>query len=472
MRAQPDAETVKDMAEAGAIPPLVAEVLKADRGYVLVVMGEPGAGKTLLAREIFRTFPESHLIITSSESVDEYRRSLQSTEEWERRCTIVDQPGQLTSDTLRSNDLDVLLGTISAAEGEAIESPTIIIDSLTHLLGDYPPALQEDIQRALTSAARSGNRRLVLVADNAQDDQLRATLLRAADGIVSLTRMREEDRAYRVMRIHKLRGATVDQDEFLFTLHGGRFKYIPWYRHRFPAITIGREPIRDASKRHVSTGSRGLDNLLHGGFQKGMVNLIEIDSMTSPYVETLYIPFLSNQLQLGRGVVVVLPEGWSQERLVRGLSYFVEREAVNNQMIFFGRHYVSSSSNVRTLDDDPQRTLQELRYEVHQLARRFGQDVTQFISLDTLENMYGSHDAAGMMAEMAASLAETSTTTVAVLTRHQEVLCSRVPHTVHIVVRQLCGVIALYGSNPRTGFLVLTPRLETGFLDYDLVPVV
>jgi len=458
--------------EVGALPPSIVDILGQDRGYVILVNGKPGVGKTMLAQEIARTFPDTFTIITSSENTANYKQVLtQVHPEWDRHHAAVPFWRSDLGDDMSRLSLSEQLSTLTGKTVQLDGYDIIVIDSWTDFLAPYELAKRSELEHALTETARRERKRLVLISDCSEDNPCSSGTLRAADGVVTLNRLREEQRVYRRIIIEKMRGVPIEQDEFLFTLHGGRFTYIPWYQHRYPAITVEREPISDPSKDMISTGSRSLDRVLGGGFQKGALNLVELESITAPYLETLYIPFLSNQLQLGRPVIIVLPEGWSSERFVHGLSHFVDKKTIDECVVFFGRQALGRIGNVRPISDDPSKTLQEIRYEANQLARRFDKEVTEFFALDALENKFGPVKTTGMVAEITASLPETETATIMVLGRQQTISSSSLPHSVHIVVREICGVIGIYGISPKTGFLALRPRLTGGFLDYDLLPV-
>jgi hypothetical protein len=274
------------------------------------------------------------------------------------------------------------------------------------------------------------------------------------------------------MTIEKMRSMPLTQDTFLFTLNNGRFTYVPWHVHQFPPITVEREPIDDPSPDRISTGNRSLDGILGGGFKKGMLSLIEVENLAAPYLETIYIPFLSNHLQLKRPAVILLPEGWSPDQFTNGLSHFVDSKLVENQVVFFGRHALGKFENVRTVDDDPWKTLQEIRYEATQLERQFNAEATELFSLDTLENKYGVTDVKGMMAEITASLPATNRATVSILGQQQSLKSGSIAYGVHLRVQELSGVLSVCGVNPRTNYLAVRPLLSKGFLDYELVPIV
>jgi hypothetical protein len=334
------------------------------------------------------------------------------------------------------------------------------------------PEREYEILQSLIYASRKEGKKLVLVSEADLREPTIRKLEHSTDAIIRLEKLSENQRMYRQMSIEKMRSRSISQDTFLFTLDQGYFSYIPWHKHQFPPIMVEREPIVDPSKDKISTGNRALDGILGGGFEKGMLSLIEVENLAAPYLETVYIPFLSNHLQLGRPAVILLPEGWSPDRFMHGLSHFVDAECVEKQVVFFGRHVLGSHENVRSIDDDPWKTLQEIRYEATQLEREFGTQATELFSLNTLENKYGITDVKGIMAEITAALPKTLRATVTILSRKQELKAGSIAHSIHLRVQELSGVLSIFGVIPRTNFLAVRPMLSKGFLDYDLIPIV
>ncbi|MHA1638300.1 MAG: hypothetical protein ACTSUB_09845, partial [Candidatus Thorarchaeota archaeon] len=219
-------------------------------------------------------------------------------------------------------------------------------------------------------------------------------------------------------------------------------------------------------------GNASLDDVLKGGFMKGHLSLIEVDNIAVPYVETICIPFLSNHLLLGKPALVVLPEGWSPENFTSSLTHFIDEKLVYDQVVFFGRQILGQKKNVRAIDSDPWKTLQEMRYESGQLERKFKKEVAEFIALDTLENKYGASNVRSFVAEVSAALPRSNKVTIAILSKHQLVKCEAIANHIHLRVQEISGVLSICGINPRTNFLAVTPIHSAGYLDYDLLPIV
>ena len=453
------------MSARGAIPPSLRDVLDTDAGYVITITGMPGTGKSLLVHEIFREFDRSHLILSNAEATTHAKNQLASLPNWEKRHNVAHFWRNLDLSQLHkaslSEQMTKLVGQSSQPDFEIL-----IIDSWCDFLMPIDESQRYEVQQSLIFATRAQDKRLVLVTE-----EHNPSLFHSSDAIINLERLRQDQRMYRQLNIEKMRSKPVSQDTFLFTLNSGRFSYIPWHIHKFPPITVEREPIVDPTLEHISTGNRSLDNVIGGGFQKGGLSLIEVENLAAPYLETICIPFLSNHLQQGRPAVILLPEGWSPDRFSRGLSHFVGSDMVENQVVFFGRHILGKQDNVRAIDEDPYKTLQEIRYESTQLEKEFGSPATELFALDTLENKYEVPEVKGIMAEITAALPESQRAVAAILSKQQALKSGAIAHSIHLRVQELCGVLSVCGVIPRTNFLAVSPILSKGFLDYELIPI-
>lgn len=461
------------MSACGALPPELCNALSSSRGYIVVIEGDPGTGKSLLAQEILRLYEKSFLVLTDTENVmDAQEKMACRLDNWKERHLVAKQCYSTKGATSFGPTFQELITKLVGFEAQIENYDIIVVDSWSRLVESMDVDQTKEIQRMLIRAARDEAKKLVLITEKERNRQDILQLLHSADAIISLRREHDEERMYRQLMIEKLRSMPIQQDTYLFTLDHGYFTCIPYYVHQYPAITVEREPIEDPSPDRISTGNGSLDVFTKGGFMKGTLSLIEVENLAAPYLDAIYIPFLSNHLQLGRPALIVLPEGWSPERLTSGLSRFIDPDRVDKQVVFFGRQAMGKKKNVKSIDNDPWKTLQEIRYEANQLEAQFGLKATQLFALDTLENKYSAGVVREMMAELTAALPSTNRVTLTILSRQQSINSESISSSTHIRVLELCGVLNLYGVNPRTGYFAVRPILSGGFLDYDLLPVV
>ena len=172
--------------------------------------------------------------------------------------------------------------------------------------------------------------RFVVVTERREQTDLDYLL----DGVVVLRRKYHEGRVVREIELKKLRGVSIMQSRFLFTLDSGRFRYLPPFKTSVNGEgqdQVG-SPIEQKGKLY-STGSASLDLLLGGGFRKGSFNLLEAENDVPDEVKTLFLrTLLSNFVNTGHSVLYVPFVGVSVEELAEMLpnlsSQTIERSIV------------------------------------------------------------------------------------------------------------------------------------------------
>jgi len=95
------------------------------------------------------------------------------------------------------------------------------------------------------------------------------------DGVIELRREIIDEAVLRKMILHKLRGCSIEQPEYLFTLKDGRFRVFESFSYEPPEKPRLFEPLEDPDENHFSSGSRSLDEIFGGGFPKGSTVLLD-----------------------------------------------------------------------------------------------------------------------------------------------------------------------------------------------------
>src|SRR5439155_23635031 len=101
------------------------------------------------------------------------------------------------------------------------------------------------------------------------------TLYQLADAIVVLHQRVIDDRRVRELAIRKLRGVPIRQERYLFTLAGGRLRYLEPFAFTLPERTSMFRPLANTAT-HMSTGSRDIYALRRAGVPRGPTVLLEI----------------------------------------------------------------------------------------------------------------------------------------------------------------------------------------------------
>ncbi len=307
-------------------PPELLRFFTQERGRVLLVRGDPGAGKTLFAvqaLDVLRRYGGDVLYVTTRVDTDTvYQNYLRGTTDLSRSnvLDVSQDPFDVDvalADEFGANrfDPEAFLEWLRAV-GDVSQPLTVAFDSWElverHLRSQTRGTDALDPGELVTrtaTLARRNDVRIILITEEAEQTNLDYVV----DGVVELRASHGSGgRPERELLFEKLRGVRIANRTRPFTLSGERFRV-------FTAVGLsgsdsdvsgsGRQPI-DNSKTTFSTGIGGLDTMLDGGYDRGSVVHFELgpdlsrDAWSLPCLATAR-NFLAHEL----GVAVVpLPE--------------------------------------------------------------------------------------------------------------------------------------------------------------------
>jgi circadian clock protein KaiC len=279
---------------------------------VLVIAGEPGAGKTILTLQLLfhRARQGQHCLYftTLSEPALKLIRYTQLFDFF---------APQLLDEQLRFADLGATLRAQGAAAAlaevservAAAEPDLVAIDSfkvLHDLLGG--PATSRAWVYDLAVQLAGWGATTLLVGEYAPEELLTLPEFAIADGILRLTNERHALTSVRMLEVHKLRGAAYVSGRHFFEITRAGLAVYP--RVRTPEVPDAPAP---ASTRRVASGVAGLDALLHGGVPEASATLVQGGSGTGKTL--LGLEFLVHGAQRGEpGLLLTLEEMPAQLR--------------------------------------------------------------------------------------------------------------------------------------------------------------
>ncbi len=267
------------------IPDDIKTALEQSYGFVLLIKGHAGTGKTTLALEILREV-NNPIYISTRVKVPYLYKQFPWIEDSLAKESIVDATTfdltpSLSSlmdentflESLKLKDLPDFLKILFLKMD--VKAPgTIVIDSW-----DAIAALAEGrwgkkesfLTNYILDLVKQRNYNLIFILEKEEESYLDYL----ADGIICLSKsVYETDKTIRRLHPLKLRGVAISQPAYLFTLNRGRFtSFLPTKRTDLkppPKITI----VPDENGR-FSSGIPDIDSLLNGGFVKGQVILHE-----------------------------------------------------------------------------------------------------------------------------------------------------------------------------------------------------
>ncbi len=467
-----------------AIPLEIIDAIHKKFGFVLLIKGNAGTGKTTLALEILK-IAKNPIYISTRVSPEFLYEQFPWVKEFLPPSNIYDATQtyfpSLKSDKKKkfqdihfdnvSNFIEILFEYF-----QQMDEPTLVIDSWDAILGyRYPETVQEEkFSNLITELVRKTNVKLILVAENPEVSFLDFMV----DGLLINRDERVENRRVRVIELAKLRSIRIKQPYYAYTLESGRFKSFPSYQFQFPSILLKPDPLPDPHKNFISTGIPDLDNFLGGGLRKGSFNLIEIAPGVGEGLLNFLIPMYINHLNLGRGVIGILPEGYSPDNFCLILKNFVDNNQINRQMTIFDSaiedNGTDNSSIRQVFDTTIKSTFNKIWNRVNSLKKMKFNPIFYHICINKLINMYEEKELLRALSDhMTHVKGSEEDITVSSISEGQEIIkkVGNMADT-HWKIRLLHKALAIYGVKPESEFQLVRNDTSKGYVTLTLTPLV
>ena len=167
------AQGESQMSKLGAVPPSITDALRSELGYVLVITGQPGTGKSLLVQEIFRDIPKSCMILTSAENYSSTSHLLeQSIPDWNERFIVSKFWETKNLEFDKKLSLCEQFTSLLGFDVSEKKSDLIIIDSWSDFIEPADNELRYELQQSLISAARAEKKKLIFEAFTQADSSV------------------------------------------------------------------------------------------------------------------------------------------------------------------------------------------------------------------------------------------------------------------------------------------------------------
>lgn len=237
-----------------------------------IIMGHPGSGKTIFAEQlIFHNAGDDRPILyftTLSEPLAKVVRYLQGFQFFDEskvgtQVIYEDVGPQLARDGARAL-IPLLQHTIKTM------APKIIVIDSFKAVHDLAPSVADRRRMVyeMTALLTAYGTTAFLLGEYTEDDILIYPEFAVADGIVEMSRRRLGNRDERYFRVYKVRGSRYLEGAHAFRITDAGLDIYP--RLVSPRMPEGYEP---ASER-ISTGVKGLDEMLDGGLWRGTTTLL------------------------------------------------------------------------------------------------------------------------------------------------------------------------------------------------------
>ncbi len=460
-------------------PIIPSEILEfmAETGQTLIVKGDAGTGKTTFVFELLNELAGEHLYVSTRISPEKVYRQLpwlKGTVAPENIISAV--PTSSFFDRadvfLFSTDMPSLPDTLKLIYEKLSEKEgykTVVIDSWDAVVQRLksPKTLQtekkwtrEELESIILDTVKIKNANLIMVLEQ----YAKTPLDYQADGLVTLSKSELEGRRNREVAIEKLRGVKIGRHKYSFSLRKGRYKAY----HPLPELYCGpleaREPVPE-TENHLSTGIADFDALIGEGYQRGSVNLIEVERGVGVAYYPLILSTTVNQLLKDRGVLIMPPEGQRPQTFARFHTNYLGEEKVKSLVRILEMPRMRMETEAMEPESKPgvvQLTgtsiIEDLDVALVSQTLRELSDATddepilELLGLDTLEQSYGVREAEKFTGIRVADILGSNNVGLLIAKEGQQ-LGERIGQFVstHWKVTNLNGAICIYGVVPRTG---------------------
>ncbi len=278
-----------------------------------ILAGEPGTGKTILAQQAMFHYVKEHpdarvlYLTTLSEPAMKVIRYLQSFEFYDPDAFGTRVVYRDVGGFLREHPTRELLEEIVRLVEEY--NPALLCIDSFKAIRDLMPNSEEfrrfcyDLSVRLSSAACT----TLLLGEYEDVDSADGAEFAVADGIVQMRRGTLNGEPQRMIRVKKMRGQPMNMGEFPFAISSAGIHVYT------PALLIDQMPALKEEVERIATGVPGLDDLLHGGLQRG--RSVMLSGVSGSGKTTLALQFLIEGAKRGeRGILYSFEE--TEERLV------------------------------------------------------------------------------------------------------------------------------------------------------------
>jgi KaiC/GvpD/RAD55 family RecA-like ATPase len=212
---------------------------------------------------------------------------------------------------------------------ESVRKPFIILDVWDSVSREMNALDRMRAEKLLTSLAEKYDGFIIFLSE--QQDT--ASLEYLVDGVIETSQRYYKTYRIREISLEKLKGVPIKRPKIPFTLQNGRFQSFSNLRSNMKNISMFN-PTPDLAARY-STGSKDFDQKLNGGFRRGSVIGIEIDSDVDRFA---FVPLLSpmalNFMVQNNSVLISSSSDQDVSAVVNYLTPYANKDALNNFRIF------------------------------------------------------------------------------------------------------------------------------------------
>jgi hypothetical protein len=269
---------------------------------------------------------------------------------------------------------------------EQVTNPFVVLDSWEGLFFESHTMGVEEISKLVEDYEA----RFVVVTERREQTDLDYLL----DGVVVLRRKFHEGRVVREIELKKLRGVSINQSRFIFTLDQGKFRFLPPVSTRTQnGSTAVGEPLPDPNARLCSSGSHALDAMLGGGIKTGSLDLFEIANDVPFEVTSIFLrTILSNFVNNGHRVLYVPFVGSARAQLESILPN-LSKETIDENISFLNYRAAAKKTLERDLlSGEPSPDFELIDSKIDGNRKSSDKALLVVIYQDAMEGFYGAEN--------------------------------------------------------------------------------
>ncbi|MEM3475836.1 MAG: ATPase domain-containing protein [Candidatus Bathyarchaeia archaeon] len=453
------------------------------KGSLILLAGEPGTGKTVFSIQfltkgcelgepgVYASFAEAKDTLINN-SFRHLGVDLAKFEA-EGKLKVLDFTA------MREEAVSTILEMI-LREVEALKAERLVIDSFSAIAQAFkePIEVRIIVNTVLDRIARGMGCTTVMVEEIPISESKIGLGMEefVADGVLKLRAGELDGRLLRDLEILKLRGTRLDERKLIFTLEKG-FKAFPPFKPKPIEKPRRFQPIPDLPNKY-STGSKDLDKVLDGGFNKGETVLLEIGERISiGEYHLVLVPIMLNFIAQGRGILLIPSPGVDAEKVrAIGLSYGLTDDEINRLL---------RVCEPRSLGEDKPYSIKfdlENLWEAYSkyvkleedLRRVTGQPVICVTSVNTLLSYFDEATCEKILSQDAIRIHKNEALGILVIKPGYEKLTIKLSSiaTIHLKLVREHGCLLLYGLKPRTNLYAVEMDVSKGYPLPKLTPIV
>ena len=354
-------------------------------GRSVLVRGDPGTGKTSLVLQLLEYHSKNDFKSVYM-STRLSAKTLKSHQPWIE--VVQGKYGtvpRLDSDQIGFQDSRRMDG-VRAISGlrqylEQVSNPFVVLDSWEGLFFESHTLGVEEISKLVEDY----DARFVVVTERREQTDLDYLL----DGVVVLRRKFHQGMVVREIELKKLRGVSIKQSRFLFTLDSGKFRYLPPISSQnLSESNSAGEPLESQKPGSFSTGNQRFDEMIDGGLKRSSMNLFEF-SNNVPFeaVALLLRSIFSNFINNGHRILFVPFVGAARIQLDLILSNFAS-ETIWKSVSYLDYEGLESRSGAQ-LTGDIREDFELIHAKVQELQKSSGKPALVVVSQNAMEGLYG-----------------------------------------------------------------------------------